>query len=153
MSEQTWQRPEWWCPVGQHPQSDDAYFENMCRIVFQAGLNWSVIEKKWQTMRKAFANFNIDKVAAFTNQDVERLLKDEGVVRHRGKIEATIQNALRFKEIQKQDGNFRKYLSRFDKSNNYQQVVNELTNRFRWLGPSSAQMYLHTVGENIKHEW
>jgi len=57
----------------------------MCRIIFQAGLNWSVIDKKWPTTRMAFANFSVDKVARFTDTDVERLVKDEGIVRNRAK--------------------------------------------------------------------
>ena len=80
-------------------------------------------------------------------------MKDEGIVRNRGKIEAIIQNAILFKDIKKQYGSFQNYLDSFDKSNNYAKVVDELSSRFRWLGPSSASMYLHTVGEKIKHDW
>ena len=67
--------PDWWYRE-KRPQTDDDYFENMCRVIFQAGLNWQVIDNKWPTTRKAFANFNIDKVACFTDDDVERLMKD-----------------------------------------------------------------------------
>jgi DNA-3-methyladenine glycosylase I len=70
----------------------------MRRVIFQAGLNWRVIDNKWSTIKKAFANFNVNKVASFTNADVERLMKDPGVVRNKGKIQATIQNAIRFKQ-------------------------------------------------------
>ncbi len=150
--EQTWQPPEWWY-IGRRPSNDDEYFENMCRIIFQAGLNWNVIEKKWPTTKQAFANFSIDKVAAFTEKDVECLVKDEGIVRNRGKIEAIIQNAILFKETKKQYGSFQNYLDSFDKSDNYSKVVNELSSRFRWLGPSSANLYLYTVGEKIDHGW
>ncbi len=120
-------------------------------MIFQAGLNWSVIDKKWPTTRKAFANFSLDKVARFKETDVERLMKDEGIVRNRGKVQAIIQNALTFEEIRKQCGSFQKYLDSLDKSNNYASVVKELSSRFKWLGPSSASMFLHTVGEKIKH--
>jgi 3-methyladenine DNA glycosylase Tag len=64
MQEQSWQPPEWWCQQGTHPPNDDAYFENMCRIIFQAGLNWRVIDMKWPTTKKAFADFSVDKVAS-----------------------------------------------------------------------------------------
>jgi 3-methyladenine DNA glycosylase Tag len=151
VEEQAWQPPDWWYETGKHPASDDCYFENMCRVIFQAGLSWRVIDKKWPTTRKAFADFSIEKVAHFTDADVERLLKDSGIVRNRGKIQATIQNAIQFMEICKQYGSFRKYLESLDKSNNYAGVVKELSNRFRWLGPPSASTYLYTVGENIKH--
>ena len=153
MQEQTWQPPEWWYPSGKRPASDDAYFENMCRIIFQAGLNWSVIEKKWSTIKQAFADFSVDKVACFTDADLERLMKDEGIIRNRGKLQAIILNARQFQEICKQFGSFQKYLDSLDKSNNYANVVKELSSKFKWLGPSSASMFLYTVGEKIKHPW
>jgi DNA-3-methyladenine glycosylase I len=152
MQEHSWQPPEWWCVKGKHPASDDAYFENMCRIIFQAGLNWSVIDKKWPTTMKAFADFSIDKVASFDDADLERLMNDTGIVRNRGKLQAIILNAREFKEIRKQYGSFRKYLDGMDKSRNYDPVVKELSSRFKWLGPPSASMFLYTVGEDIKHE-
>jgi len=81
-----------------------------------------------------------------------RLMKDEGIVRNLGKIEAIIENAKKFQEICKQFGSFTKYLDSLDKSNNYASVVKELSSKFKWLGPYSASMFLYTVGENIKHE-
>jgi DNA-3-methyladenine glycosylase I len=149
---QPWQPPEWWY-VKTRPTNDDAYFENMCRIIFQAGLNWSVIDKKWSTTKKAFENFSVEKIARFTEADVERLMKDEGIVRNRGKIQAIIENAAQFQQIRKQCGSFQTYLDSLDKSQNYAKVVDELSKRFKWLGPSSASMFLHTVGEKIKHMW
>lgn len=148
-----WQPPDWWYEKGKRPSSDDCYFENMSRIIFQAGLNWSVIEKKWPTTRKAFVDFSIGKVAAFTESDVERLMKDEGIVRNKGKILAIIQNANQLREIRKEHGSFQKYLDSLDKSGNYAKVVEELSRRFKWLGQSSAEMFLFTVGEEIKHSW
>ena len=148
--EQTWRPPDWWYETGKRPANDDAYFENMCRVIFQAGLNWHVIDKKWPTTRQAFANFSISKISAYTDKEVECLMKDEGIVRNRGKIEAIIQNAVLFKEIKKQYGSFQNYLDSFDKSNNYYKVVTELTSKFKWLGPSSASMFLYTVGEKIE---
>ena len=58
--------PEWWYRE-KRPANDEAYFENMCRVIFQAGLNWQVIDNKWPTTKKAFANFNIEKIACFTD--------------------------------------------------------------------------------------
>ncbi len=153
MQEQAWQPPDWWYPAGKRPASNDIYFENMCRNIFQAGLNWSVIDKKWSTTRKAFANFSIDKVANFTEADVQRLMNDSGIVRNKGKIEAIVENAKQFQQICKQYGSFKKYLDSLDKSNNYENVAKELTIRFKWLGTSSAMMFLYTVGEKVKHPW
>jgi DNA-3-methyladenine glycosylase I len=148
MQEQSWQAPEWWYQE-KRPPNDDGYFENMSRIIFQAGLNWHVIDNKWPTISKAFANFRINKVACFTNADVERLMKDTGIIRNKGKIKAIIQNAINFKAIEKQYGSLQKYLDSLDKSNNYANVVKDLTNKFKWLGPPSASLFLYTVGEKI----
>jgi DNA-3-methyladenine glycosylase I len=122
----------------------------MTRVIFQAGLNWKVIDKKWPTTVKAFKKFSISKVASFTNKDVERLIKDKGIVRNRNKVCATIQNAVQFQDIKKQHGSFQKYLDSLDKSKNYAAAVNELTKRFKHLGPLSAGTFLYTVGEKIE---
>ena len=143
-----WQMPEWWCRK-ERPAKDETYFENMCRVIFQEGLNWRVIDNKWSTTRKAFANFNINKIACFTAADIERLLKDEGIVRNRSKIEAIINNAQGFKAIKENFGSFQKYLDSLDKSGNYDKAVKDLTSKFKHLGPPSASLFLYTVGEKI----
>ena len=137
--------------VDKRPTSDDAYFENMCRIIFQAGLNWSVVDKKWVTIRKAFDEFLTKKVSGYTDSDVARLMKTEGIVRNRGKISAIIQDAKEFERIKREYGSFQTYLDKLDKTHNYSLVIKDLTARFKWLGPSSASMFLYTVGEKIKH--
>jgi len=146
--EHNWQMPEWWYRE-KRPASDEAYFENMCRVIFQAGLNWRVIDNKWPTTMKAFANFNIKKVACLTKIDVEGLMKDTGIVRNRSKIEAIIFNAQGFEAIEKTFGSFQSYLDSLDKSNNYANVVKDLTSKFKHLGPSSASLFLYTVAEKI----
>ena len=149
MQEQHWQMPEWWFR-GKRPSSDEVYFENMCRVIFQAGLNWHVIDNKWPSIKKAFSDFKIGEVACFTDSDVERLMRDPEVIRNKGKIKGIIQNAQNFKAIEKQYGSFQKYLDSLDKSNNYENVVKDLVNKFKWLGPSTASTFLYTVGEKIK---
>ena len=67
--------------------TDEEYFENMSRVIFQAGLNWQVIDNKWPSIKKAFSNFKIGKVACFTDADVERLMKDPEIIRNKGKIQ------------------------------------------------------------------
>ncbi len=145
-----WKMPDWWYR-DKRPQNDEVYFENMCRIIFQAGLNWSVIEKKWPSFRNAFAGFSAEKVARFTDADVERLMKDAGIVRNRGKICAIIYNAGQFVDVKKKCGSFQSYLDSLDKSDNYAKVVKQLTAKFKWLGPPSASLFLFTVGEKIEH--
>ncbi|WP_281558652.1 DNA-3-methyladenine glycosylase I [Thalassomonas sp. RHCl1] len=91
---------EWGFPV----DDDRRLFEKLCLESFQSGLSWRTILAKRDNFRAAFDNFELDKVAAFTGQDVERLLQDEGIVRHRGKIEAVINNAKRAQELVKTQG-------------------------------------------------
>ncbi|MEC7827039.1 MAG: DNA-3-methyladenine glycosylase I [Actinomycetota bacterium] len=80
---------EWGMPV----TDDVKLYEKMCLEGFQAGLSWLTILRKRDNFRIAFAGFDIEKVAGFGNQEVQQLLNDSGIVRHRGKIEATINNA------------------------------------------------------------
>ena len=143
-----WQMPEWWYRK-KRPSTDEEYFENMSRVIFQAGLNWHVIDNKWSAIKKAFSNFKIGKVACFTSADVERLMSDPDIIRNKGKITGIILNAQNFKAIEKQYGSFQKYLDSLDKSNNYENVVKDLVNKFKWLGPSTASTFLYTVGEKI----
>src|SRR5260370_36152466 len=75
------------------PKDDDGYFEQMSKAVFLAGLNWNVIEKKWADIRRYLANFSIDAVAQFDDSDIDRLLKDEGMIRSAKKSTAVLANA------------------------------------------------------------
>jgi DNA-3-methyladenine glycosylase I len=80
---------EWGLPV----DDDRTLFEKLCLEGFQAGLSWLTILKRREGFRAAFHGFDIDRVAAMGERDVERLLQDNGIIRHRGKIESTINNA------------------------------------------------------------
>jgi len=150
LSEAGW-RPPAWIYRERRPSNDDKYFENMTRVIFQAGLGWKMIDRKWHNFKKAFADFSVDKVAQFEDVDMKRLLKDEGIVRNRVKIESTIQNAREFKKIKTEHGSFQSYLDSLDKSNNYALVIKELGKRFQRLGPSSARLFLYSVGEDVRH--
>jgi DNA-3-methyladenine glycosylase I len=86
---------EWGRPVS----DDTRLFEKLCLEGFQSGLSWLTILRKREAFRAAFAGFDFHRVARFTEDDVERLLQDAGIVRHRGKIEATINNAQRAAEL------------------------------------------------------
>ncbi|MBO6521246.1 MAG: DNA-3-methyladenine glycosylase I [Rhodospirillales bacterium] len=96
---------EWGYPV----DDDIRLFEKICLEGFQSGLSWRTILAKRENFRKAFKGFDFKKVAKFTEKDVERLLQDEGIIRHRGKIEATINNAQRAIEMVKQEGSIAAY--------------------------------------------
>jgi len=92
------------------PQGDDVrLFEKICLEGFQSGLSWLTILRKRENFRRAFAGFEPSAVASFTDTDVERLLHDAGIVRHRGKIEATINNASRSLEVADEFGSLAAY--------------------------------------------
>ncbi|MFP3908178.1 MAG: DNA-3-methyladenine glycosylase I [Acidimicrobiales bacterium] len=91
---------EWGRPV----HDDDRLFEKLCLEGFQAGLSWLTILRKREAFRAAFGGFRIAEVAAFDENDVERLLGDSGIVRHRGKVEAAIGNARAALEVQATEG-------------------------------------------------
>ncbi len=131
---------EWGTPIN----SDDEYLERMLLEVFQAGLSWRTILHKRQGFREAFHGFSVDRVAAFGAADVARLLGDSSIVRHRGKIEASIENARRFQEIRSSHGSFHRYLAGLD--DDPQALRSELRKRFLFMGPKIADSFLESVG-------
>lgn len=101
---------EWGFPVS----DDRRLFEKLCLEGFQAGLSWLTILNKRDAFRRAFADFDPRIVARFTPADVDRLLQDAGIVRHRGKIESTINNAGRMLELQHEFGSLAAYAWRYE---------------------------------------
>lgn len=101
---------EWGFPV----DDDRRLFEKICLEGFQSGLSWRTILAKRENFRAAFHDFDFDRIARFGPRDVERLLRNEGIIRHRGKIEAVINNARRAKEMVKAEGSLAAYLWRFE---------------------------------------
>ncbi|MEM1025161.1 MAG: DNA-3-methyladenine glycosylase I [Myxococcota bacterium] len=116
----------WWC--GQHedyrdyhdlewgrPQDDDrVIFEKICLEGFQSGLSWLTILRKREGFRKAFAGFDYERVARYTTRKVDSLLEDASIVRHRKKIESTINNAQRACELVESEGSLAAYAWRFE---------------------------------------
>lgn len=101
---------EWGFPVA----DDRRLFEKICLEGFQSGLSWRTILAKRENFRAAFAGFDIDKVAAFGESDVARLLGDAGIVRHRGKIAATINNARRAQDLVRERGSIAAHVWSFE---------------------------------------
>jgi DNA-3-methyladenine glycosylase I len=98
---------------GREVTDDHKMFEFLVLESSQAGLSWSTILKKRENYRKAFADFDVQKVAQFTTEDVERLMQDSGIIRNKLKITSTISNARYFIEVQKEFGSFCSYLKNF----------------------------------------
>jgi len=100
---------EWGRPV----HDDRRLYEKICLEGFQSGLSWLTILRKRENFRRAFADFDFEKVAAFTERDVATLLSDAGIVRHRGKIESTINNARRCIDLVNEVGSLDAFVWQF----------------------------------------
>jgi len=95
---------------GRPTLDDQRLFEKICLEGFQSGLSWITILRKRENFRAAFANFDFVEIAKFGEPDVERLLDDAGIIRHRGKIEATINTASRALEMVEEFGSIKRYI-------------------------------------------
>jgi DNA-3-methyladenine glycosylase I len=101
---------EWGFPVA----DDRRLFEKLCLEGFQSGLSWRTILAKRENFRAAFHEFDFDRIAGFTEADIEHLMQDAGIVRHRGKIAAVVNNARRAEEVVRQEGSLAAYIWRFE---------------------------------------
>lgn len=101
---------EWGMPV----DNDVRLFEKICLEGFQAGLSWITILRKRENFRKAFDHFDLKKIAHYGDEEIKALLENEGIIRHRGKIEATINNARRALEIIDEHGSLAHYFWSFE---------------------------------------
>ena len=107
---QAYHDAEWGFPVS----DDRRLFEKICLEGFQSGLSWLTILRKRENFRRAFANFDAAKVARFGTRDVSRLLADAGIVRHRGKIEASISNARAYLDLMEAEGSLAAFAWSFE---------------------------------------
>ncbi|KFC72730.1 DNA-3-methyladenine glycosylase I [Bosea sp. LC85] len=147
---------EWGFPVS----SDNRLFEKLSLEAFQSGLSWRTILAKRENFRRAFHGFDIARVARFDAGDVQRLLADEGIVRHRGKIEAVINNAQRAEEIVREFGSLAAWVWSFDlgqalpgeaqtRSTSPESVVlsKALKKRgWQFVGPTTVYAFMQAMG-------
>lgn len=147
---------EWGFPV----KDDQRLFEKICLESFQSGLSWRTILAKRENFRKAFHQFDFNKVAKFTQRDITRLLKDEGIVRHRGKIEATINNAKRAKEMVQEEGSIATFVWSYEPdpenlarpqtvSTSAESIAlsKELKKRgWKFVGPTTVYAFMQAMG-------
>jgi len=134
------------------PKALGDYLEVMTKAVFQSGLNWRVIEAKWDGFREAFEGFDAGKVAAFTPDDVDRLAQDTRIVRNRRKIQATVDNAVELIALDRDYKGFRNFLRSHE---SFDETVADLKRHFSFLGETGSYYFLHVVGEKVPphEEW
>jgi DNA-3-methyladenine glycosylase I len=140
-----------------YPVSDGrALFEKLCLEGFQAGLSWLTILRKRENFRAAFHEFKIARVAAMDEEDVDRLLQDAGIVRHRGKIESTINNARRCLELIEEEGSLARFVWRYEPETSDVRnattpestaLSRDLKKRgFTFVGPTTAYAFMQAMG-------
>jgi len=128
------------------PQSLDDIFEVITRAVFQAGLDWAVVDRRWEAFDRALEGFDAYAVAAWTADDVERLMQQGEIVRNRPKLEATRCNARELVAIEREHGTFADWLAEFD---DYEAACAALSDRFAYLGTFGSTWALHVLGEEV----
>jgi DNA-3-methyladenine glycosylase I len=147
---------EWGFPVA----DDRRLFEKLCLESFQSGLSWRTILAKRENFRAAFRNFDIQQMARFTQADVERLLQDAGIVRHRGKIEAVIHNARCAQEMVAREGSLAAFFWRYEPQNQHLvtpqtaststasiALSKELKKRgWKFVGPTTVFAFMQAMG-------
>ena len=152
---------EEWCK----PNFNDKYlFEMLILESFQAGLSWECVLNKREDFRKAFDNFDIDKISKYNDEKIKDLLLNEKIIRNKLKIRASINNAKIFKELQKEYGSFYNYLKTFTngkiiheigktKSNLSDNISNDLKKRgMKFVGSTIIYSYLQAVGIIYSHD-
>jgi DNA-3-methyladenine glycosylase I len=139
---------EWGFPVA----DDRRLFEKICLEGFQSGLSWLTILRKREAFRAGFAGFDIDKVARFGTRQIDRLLADAGIVRHRGKIESTINNARRARELVKEYGSLAAYVWGFEPTARPYEpaavvLAKDLKKRgWTFVGPTTVYAFMQAMG-------
>jgi len=133
-----------WQPITAELTLTD-YVASMARAVFVSGINWKVIDAKWDGIREAFDNFDPLKVAAYTPADVDRLMTDARIIRNRKKIEAIVRNTGELINVDREFGGVEKYLASFDDN---ELLIKDLHKRFAFLGESVAHFFLFGVNFN-----
>jgi DNA-3-methyladenine glycosylase I len=147
---------EWGFPVS----DDHRLFEKLSLESFQSGLSWRTILAKRENFRTAFQNFDFDIIARFNQRDINRLLKDEGIVRHRGKIEAVINNAQRAQELVNQEGSLAAFIWRYEpdakqlakpqtaSTSKESHALSKDLKKLGWkfVGPTTAYAFMQAMG-------
>jgi DNA-3-methyladenine glycosylase I len=131
---------------GTKPGSLADYLELMSKVIMSAGMNWHVVEAKEDGLRKAFKGFDPKKVAVMTQDDIDRLMHDPGVIRNRRKLDAIVENAKTMLELDREYGGFEKYLR---SRGGYAAAVADLKRNFAFVGDSSAYLFLWAAGEQV----
>jgi DNA-3-methyladenine glycosylase I len=128
------------------PRSLADYLEVMTKAVFQSGMSWAVVERKWDGFRKAFHEFDPEKVASLKPREIDRICDDPTVIRNTRKILATVDNADTLLSLDREHKGFKKYLR---SHGGYWETAADLKRQFSFLGDFGAYYFLYVVGEDV----
>lgn len=151
---------------GKRVTNDHALFEKIVLEGFQSGLSWLTILRKREAFRKEFSNFDFNKIAKYNVKDINRMLRNEEIVRHRGKIEAAIHNARKAQDLVKEFGSLKSFLKQFtpppstrrkrvtwarlkkiNTTSESERLSKELKRRgWRYVGPTTMYAFMQSVG-------
>jgi DNA-3-methyladenine glycosylase I len=140
--------PEYKTPPRSVPADANGYFEVLTKGVFQSGFRWSVVEAKWPGFLDAFEGFALDKVAAYGPGEVERLAQNPAIVRNRGKIAGTVDNARTLRQLVEQHGSVKAWLDT-TAGLPWPERKRAISKPFKGFGPSAAYFFLWSVGEAV----
>ena len=142
-----------------HPTADDkVLFQKICLEGFQSGLSWLTILRKRENFRAGFAGFDFEKVARFTDDDVDRLVQDKGIIRHRGKIRSTINNAQRACDLIDKEGSLARFIWSYEPDQHDHELMQttsvestalskELKKRgWSFVGPTTIYAFMQSMG-------
>ena len=132
------------------PSSLDDYLDVMSKAVFQSGISWKVVEAKWPGTREAFFDFDVRKVAALNEKDIDDLSQDTRVIRNYRKLNAIVFNAQKMLSHDEEYDGFQNYLRSQD---DFDSTLNMIRKDFKFMGPTAIYAFLYVIGEEvIPHE-
>jgi 3-methyladenine DNA glycosylase Tag len=133
-------------PAQIKPSSLDDYLDVMSKAVFQSGISWKVVETKWPGTREAFYDFDVRKVAALNEKDIDDLSQDTRVIRNYRKLNAIVFNAQKMLSLDEEYVGFQNYLR---SQNDFDSTLNMIRKDFKFMGPMGIYYFLYVVGEDV----
>ena len=122
------------------------YLDMLSQAIFQSGMSWKMIERKWPGTHAAFHGFDIDWVANMSPDELDALAQDTRIIRNRRKVEAIVVNANRMLELEKEHGSFENYLASHA---DFEATLASVKKNFKYMGDIGTYFFLHVVGRDV----
>ena len=127
--------------VDYHNWDDNDFLETMAQVIFASSLDWEIVEKKWSAIKQAFACFDLETVANYTNKDVNVLMKKPDIIKHKQRIKNIIQNAKEMQQVVREYGSFTNYICFYPRD-----LKQDLMERFHGLGERTVLDFMKEMG-------